>query len=97
MAKGYWVVTYRKISNPEQAAEYSKLAGPIIREHGGRILTRGPATTAYELGLKERVVISEFDSVAKAIETYECEAYQHALKVLGTAADRDFRIVEGVE
>ncbi|HTJ94858.1 MAG TPA: DUF1330 domain-containing protein [Pararobbsia sp.] len=97
MPKGYWVVTYRKISNPEQAAEYSKLAGPILREHGARLLTRGTATTAYELGMTERVVVAEFDSVTQAIATYECEAYQHALKVLGTAADRDFRIVEGVE
>ena len=97
MAKGYWVVTYRKISNPEQAAEYSKLAGPIIKAHGGRILTRGAATTAYELGLTERVVISEFESVDEAVATYECEEYQHALKVLGDAAERDFRIVPGVE
>ena len=38
----------------------------------------------------------EFESVAKAIEVHDGEAYQAALKVLGKAAERDFRIVEGV-
>jgi uncharacterized protein (DUF1330 family) len=39
----------------------------------------------------------EFDSVGAAIATYESDAYKAALKVLGNAADRDLRIVEGVQ
>lgn len=95
MAKGYWVVAYREISKPEQAAEYSKLAGPIIKNHGGTVLVRTTAAKAYELGKTERVVISEFESLEKAIACYESAEYAAALKVLGDAADRDFRIVEG--
>jgi uncharacterized protein (DUF1330 family) len=38
----------------------------------------------------------EFESFAKALATYNSSAYQAALKVLGSAAERDFRIVEGV-
>jgi len=38
----------------------------------------------------------EFDSPAKAIEVYESPAYRAALKVLEGAAERDFRILEGV-
>jgi len=34
--------------------------------------------------------------VEKAIATYESDGYKAALKVLGNAATRDFRIVEGV-
>jgi uncharacterized protein (DUF1330 family) len=45
----------------------------------------------------QRVVIIEFDSVEKAAAAHDSEGYQAALKVLGNAADRDMRIVEGVE
>jgi uncharacterized protein (DUF1330 family) len=42
-------------------------------------------------------VIIEFDNVEKAIAAHDSKGYQAALKVLGKAADRDLRIVEGVE
>jgi uncharacterized protein (DUF1330 family) len=45
----------------------------------------------------QRVVIIEFDNVEKAIAAHDSKGYQAALKVLGKAADRDLRIVEGVE
>lgn len=96
MAKGYWVTFYRSVSNPAALAEYAKLAGPAIQAAGGRFLTRGAAVQAYEAGIKERSIVIEFDSVAKAIETYESPEYQSALKLLEGAAERDVRIVEGV-
>ena len=96
MAKGYWIATYFSISNPAALAEYAKLAGPAIAAAGGRFLARGAAAKAYEKGLKERVVLIEFDSVDKAAAAHDSPAYQAALKVLGNGADRDLRIVEGV-
>ena len=62
---------------------------------GGRFLARGTAAKAYEAGIVQRVVIIEFDSVAKATAAHDSAAYQEALKVLGKGADRDLRIVEG--
>jgi uncharacterized protein (DUF1330 family) len=97
MAKAYWVATYRSISDPEALAGYAKLAGPAIQAAGGRFLARGTAAKAYEAGVVQRVVIVEFDSVAKATAAHDSAAYQEALKVLGKSADRDLRIVEGVE
>lgn len=96
MAKGYWVVFYRSVSNPAAFAEYSKLAGPIIERGGGRILARTVATKGYEGGLKERVVIVEFDSVDTVIATIESAEYQAAKKLLEGAAEREIRVVEGV-
>ena len=96
MAKAYWVATYRSISNPDALAEYAKLAGPAISAAGGRFLARGNAAKAYEKGLMQRVVIVEFDSVDKAIAAHDGAGYQAALKVLGSAVERDLRIVEGV-
>ena len=96
MAKGYWIATYFSISNSDAMAEYGKLAGPAIAAAGGRFLARGTAAKAYEKGLKERVVVIEFDSVDKAAAAHDSAGYQAALKVLGNGADRDLRIVEGL-
>ena len=62
-----------------------------------RYLARGTAAAAFEAGQKERIVISEFESVETAIAAHNCPAYQDALKALGNGAVRDLRIVEGLE
>ncbi len=97
MPKGYWITSYRSISDPQKLAAYAKLAPDAIAPFGGRYLVRGTAAAAYEAGLKQRLVISEFPSVANAIAAYECPAYQNALKALSDGAVRDVRIVEGLE
>ncbi|HEY4861087.1 MAG TPA: DUF1330 domain-containing protein [Xanthobacteraceae bacterium] len=91
MAKAYWVTAYRSISDAEKLAAYATLAGPAIAPFGGRYLARGNAVAAYEAGLKERIVISEFPSVAQAIAAHDTAAYQEALQALGNAAVRDLR------
>jgi uncharacterized protein (DUF1330 family) len=96
MAKGYWITFYRSISNPAALADYAKVAGPAIQAAGGRFLARGGTSKAYEAGTNQRVVVTEFDSVEKAIAAYESDAYKAALKLLIGAAERDVRIVEGV-
>jgi uncharacterized protein (DUF1330 family) len=96
MAKGYWVSCYRSIKNQDQLAEYAKLAVPAIQAGGGRFVVRGMADKAYEQGVKSRTVIVEFDSLAAAHAAHDGPGYQQALKVLGDAVERDFRIVEGV-
>jgi len=96
MPKAYWMVFYRSISDPAAFSEYAKLAGPAIQAGGGKFLVRGVPQLAFEAGLKERVVVIEFDSVERALGVYESEAYRAAKKVLGKGAERDIRIVEGV-
>jgi uncharacterized protein (DUF1330 family) len=95
MAKGYWIAFYRSVSNPAALAEYAKLATPAIQAGGGRFIARGMPYRQYEAGLDQRTVVIEFDSVQSAISTYESPGYQAALKVLGGAAERDLRIMEG--
>jgi uncharacterized protein (DUF1330 family) len=96
MPKAYGVVVYRKIRDPEKLAAYAKLAGPAVQAAGGRFLVRGIPARTYEDGLKERTVVSEFESLEKAIAAYEGPAYKEALRALGDGAERDFRIIEGV-
>ena len=96
MGKGYVVVTYRSIKDQDKWAAYAKLAVPAIQKAGGKFLVRATPSRVHELGVKERVVIVEFDNVHKAMTAHDSPAYQEALKALGDGAERDFRIVEGV-
>jgi len=95
MAKGYWITLYRSVSKPEALKEYARLAGPAIEAGGGRFLVRGTPAKVVEGGINDRTVVIEFDSVEKAIATYQSPAYGAALKALEGAAERDIRFVEG--
>ena len=97
MAKGYWVCFYRSISNPDALAEYAKLAGPAIQGGGGRFLSRGMPSKIYEAGKNQRTVVIEFESVQQATTTFESPAYQAACRILEGAAERDIRIIEGLQ
>lgn len=96
MPKAYWINTFRSISDPERVAKYAELAGKVMRERGARFLARGTPAAAFEHGVRERTVVIEFDSVEDAIAAHESPGYQEALRVLGDAAERDLRIIEGV-
>ena len=96
MPKVYWIACYRSVSNPAAVAEYAKLAGPALQAGGGRILARGGPAKTFEAGKIERTVLIEFDTVAQAIAAYESDAYKSALRALGSGAERDIRIIEGV-
>jgi uncharacterized protein (DUF1330 family) len=96
MSKSYWISTYRAVKDEEKVAAYAKLAGPAVTAAGGRFLARGEPSMTYELGLKQRTVLLEFDSVEQAIAAHNSPAYQVALAALGDGADRDIRIIKGV-
>ena len=94
--KGYWIVAYRSVGDESTLKEYGKLAVPAIQAGGGRLLIRTAEVEARESGVNQRIVVTEFDSLEKAIATYNSAAYEAARRVLGSGAERDFRIVEGV-
>lgn len=97
MAKGYWVVAYRSISDADKLAAYGKIASVAIVESGGRFLARGGQVTPHEAGLQERTVLVEFPSYEAAVAAYHSDAYKRALEALDGAAERDLRITEGVD
>jgi uncharacterized protein (DUF1330 family) len=94
MAKAYWVVTYRNIKNQDKLAAYAKLAGPAIQAQGGKFIVRGMPSKVLEGGLNQRTVVSEWESLDKAIAAYNSPAYKEALRALGDGAERDIRICE---
>jgi uncharacterized protein (DUF1330 family) len=97
MKKGYWVVAYRSISDQSAPKAYAELAVPALQPFGARFLTmRSSKVYPHESGLQQGTVVVEFDSYETALAAYESEAYKKALQALGSGAERDFRIVEGV-
>jgi len=76
MAKAYWVVCYRSISDPAARDAYTKLAVPAVLASGGRFLARGLPAKTYEGGIDQRTVLVEFDSLAQAIAAHESPGYQ---------------------
>ena len=97
MAKAYWISAYRSVRNQEAFAAYAKLAGPALEAAGGRFLARGLPAKVYEGGLEQRIVILEFASMAQAIAAHDSAPYQQAMRALANGAERDLRIVEGVD
>ena len=97
MKKGYWVVAYRSISDASAVKAYGALAVPAVQSFGGRFLTMSASQVqAHEAGLQQPTVLVEFDSYDIARSAHESEAYLKALQALGSGAERDVRIVEGV-
>lgn len=96
MKKGYWVVVTRSVSDESAVKAYTALAVASLEAFGGRFLTRSTSQIQpHEAGLQLRTILVEFDSYEIALAAHESEAYQKALQVLGSGAERDFRIVEG--
>ena len=91
-----YVLAEVEIVNPEGYKEYTKVVPATIEKYGGRFLVRGMPAKTYEGGLNQRTVVTEFDSLDKAIAAHDSPGYQEALRVLGDAVERDLRIVEGV-
>lgn len=96
MPVAYWINTFASVSDPDRLAAYIELAGPAMREAGGRFLARGLPAAAFEAGAIERTTLIEFPSVDAAVAAYESPAYQKALAALGDGAVRDLRIIEAV-
>ena len=95
MSKGYWVVR-AKVKDSENYSKYIDLATYIIGEHKGKFLVRGGQQTEYENSGFERSVVIEFETYKDALECYESENYQKALKFVEGSASRLVSIVEGI-
>lgn len=93
----YWVNTFRSVTDPEALGRYAVLATEVMATHGGTFIARGMPAAAFEHGLLERTTVIRFESVEAAVGAYESVEYQHALEVLGDGAERDIRIVPGVD
>ena len=92
-----YVIVDIEITDPVGYEHYRKLAYPVIAAYGGRYIVRGGATETLEGDWKlNRLVIVEFESMARAKEWYNSIEYRPALEVSRKCAKRNLIIVEGL-
>ena len=82
-----YVIVDIDVTDPEGFEEYKRLAQATVLKHGGRYLARGGETTSLEGSWNpKRLVILEFDSLARAKGWYESAEYAVARQARKTTA-----------
>jgi len=95
MPKGYVVANIR-VRDQEKFQQFSGMAGPAIKKHGGKVLARGAVADRLEGDVDGIVMMIEFESKDAANTFYHSEEYQAAKTVREECADTDLMIAEGV-
>lgn len=93
--RGY-IYVEMTIKDPEGFKQYTALSAPAVHAAGGRYIVRGVPPEVLEGSTKaNRIVIVEFETVAKAREFYHSAAYQAARQKRLSAAEFRMTLVEG--
>jgi uncharacterized protein (DUF1330 family) len=84
------------ITDPEAFRQYTALSAPAVHAAGGRYIVPGRAPEMLEgASSADRIVIVEFDTVARAREFYHSAAYQAARAKRLLAAEFRMTLLEG--
>ncbi len=93
---GYMIADVN-VTDPAGFEEYRQLVGATIAAYGGRYLVRGGAVEPVEGEWNpRRLVILEFDSVARAKEWYYSAEYAGPREMRHQAATTNAIFVEGL-
>ncbi|MEL6734330.1 MAG: DUF1330 domain-containing protein [Pseudomonadota bacterium] len=95
MAKGYWIARV-DVNNPDGYPDYVATAKPAFERFGANFLARGGTAHSMEGDNRARNVVIEFPSVQHALDCYNSDEYQAAVKIRQSVADSELIIVEGV-
>lgn len=96
MSKIIQVVIYKSITDENKLQQYAAIAGPAVKEAGGRFLARGVPVAVKEEGEATRTVVVEWDSMEAAEAGYNSDGYQAAIAALDGGAVREFRYIEAI-
>ena len=96
MSKIIQVVIYKSITDENKLQQYAAIAGPAVKEAGGRFLARGVPVAVKEEGEATRTVVVEWDSMEAAEAGYNSDGYKAAIAALDGGAVREFRYIEAV-
>ena len=96
MSKIIQVVIYKSITDENKLQQYAAIAGPAVKEAGGRFLARGVPVAVKEEGEATRTVVVEWDSMEAAEAGYNSDGYQAAIAALDGGAVREFRYIAAV-
>lgn len=96
MAKGYWIA-HVTVNDPSKYPDYVAANAVAFEKYGGRFLVRGGDNEIKEGQMRDRHVVIEFSSYAKALECYASPEYQRALDMRREFADADVIVIEGYD
>ena len=95
MAKGYWIAQV-DVREAERYKDYISTAKPAFERYGANFLALGGSVTQLEGKGRARNVVIEFPSMQHALDCYNSEEYQQALKIRKEVADSELMIMDGV-
>ena len=92
--KGY-VLAFLNVQDKEVMQEYRKMTGPIIKEHGGKLLAASPNPDIREGYIAGVAAIIEFPSLENAKQWYDSQGNQNAKAVRDRGVITTMMILEG--
>jgi uncharacterized protein (DUF1330 family) len=96
MPKGYWIVRV-DVTDQEQYQAYVAANAEPLRQHGGRFLIRAGRFQSMEGGSRSRNAVVEFPSYQAALDCWNSEAYQAAIKLRQPVSTIDLIVIEGYD
>lgn len=85
-----------EVTDPAKFEEYRGQVSATIEKYGGKYMVRGGATETVEGDWQpKRLVILEFESVARAKEWYYSAEYSGPMKLRHQSANTNLVFVEG--
>ncbi|MBM3396396.1 MAG: DUF1330 domain-containing protein [Betaproteobacteria bacterium] len=92
-----YLISEVEVHNPQGYEEYRKLVGPSLAKYNGKFLVRGGKVETIEGDwIPKRMVVCEFESLAKAHEWYDSPEYARAKAVALQHSTRRIIFLEGV-
>ena len=95
MPKGYWIARV-DVTNPDAYKKYVEGTAEAFAKYGAKFLARGGRVQALEGKARARNVVTEFESLERAVACYNSPEYQRAKAFRDGAAEAEIIVVEGV-
>ena len=91
-----YVIVEIEVTDPVGYEEYKKQAAATVHAYGGKYIVRGGETEVLEGNWKpKRIVILEFESMARAKEWLNCEEYREPRKLRQRTSKTNMLVIEG--
>ena len=91
-----YMITEIEITDPVRYEEYRKLVPASLEKYGGKFIARGGHVQTLEGEWEpKRIVITEWPSVARALEWYHSDEYREAKDLRHAASDGKMILIEG--
>jgi len=92
----YFIVDI-EVHDPATYDEYRKLVGATLAQYGGKFVVRGGKIEVLEGNWNpKRIVVLEFENVARARKWYDSEEYRVPKQMRMRASTGNIILVEGV-